>query len=313
MSEQIYDLDGLKPLTSNQYDGCKTKAIDRLKKRVGDKPTRKQFKREYSPLVTVLDYVALVVFIAALAVSSTHIMQLAAQEAAASYKLIQTGWQFDQNTYTVIHQLGLIALAEASAILFLVMHNLTAGNRASRPVWLRPVGLFGFMAVCSAAFVFAANLVSGLHPFIAVLPPLFTLGVGYRLETIITELLRRQREIDTAYQQALDAWTVAQSDIQKHPEFKALFAQELWQALTSGAKSRTPYKDAPAGFRVAAVKREMQRDSWAYDLDGLPTVTSYKEGGEETENPTTAATAPQYTNGHHVEPVPIRMNGAGSN
>ena len=53
-----YSLLSLKPLTASQYDNVKSQAMNRVQNRIGAKPTRQQFKREYAPLFGVLDVLA---------------------------------------------------------------------------------------------------------------------------------------------------------------------------------------------------------------------------------------------------------------
>jgi hypothetical protein len=41
------------------------------------------------------------------------------------------------------------------------------------------------------------------------------------------------------------------------------FRQAIWEKLI-GVPANRDWKDAPAGARAAAVRREMERDAWAY-------------------------------------------------
>ncbi|HSS97892.1 MAG TPA: hypothetical protein VLK33_12720 [Terriglobales bacterium] len=78
-------INDLKPLTLEQYDQCRARALERVSKRIGDKPTREQFQRELGALWTILDIIALVVFLPALAISSIHIIAHMGNLAEASY------------------------------------------------------------------------------------------------------------------------------------------------------------------------------------------------------------------------------------
>ena len=69
-----YDINDLKELTTAQLDAAREAALKRVQARIGSKPARKDYRREYGPLWTVLDLLALVIFCAALAVSSVHIL-----------------------------------------------------------------------------------------------------------------------------------------------------------------------------------------------------------------------------------------------
>lgn len=260
-----YQLNELRPLSGSQYDAARAEALKRVQSRVGEKPTRSQFKREYGRLMTILDWIALLVFLAAFVVSSTHIIQLMKAEAANSFEgATGAGIQVSLNLYTYAHEIGLIALAELSAILFLVMHNLGQESRQ----W-KHLSIFGVMALAAAVFVFYANVTSGLNPFIAVLPPLFTLGIGYRLEQIVVETMRRRVEIDSKYTEALGMWEAAQHDPTEHPDYLPFLRRAVWEKLVS-YKANRDFLDAPPGFKVQAVQRELQRDTWAGDEKIVP-------------------------------------------
>lgn len=253
------ELQKLKPLTADQYDACKARAVERVKARIGAKPTRKQYSREYAPLLGILDVLAAVIFIAALAVSSLHILAYSGHEATLSYTTTNTqqitGIVIDQHTYGVIHQIGFILLAEAAMLLFAVLFQTRRGLER---------GVSGVLAVLAMVFVIVANLSSGLTPFLAILAPLFTIGIGFRLEAIVAESLRRNAEVDRRYNEALTTWERVQDDITAHPDYKPLLVSEIWQKLVS-LKANAAFVDAPAALRHAAVRREMEREAWAYE------------------------------------------------
>lgn len=247
-------LDGLKPLTLVQYDGAKEAALRRVAKRVGDKPTRRQFQRELSPLWTVLDAIALVVFIAALVISSVHIISHMGALAASSYKASAAGMVIDKNAYVLAHQLLMIFLSEGSMILFLVMFGL------SPRTWRK--GVYLGLAGLAVVFVLVANVQSGIGTLESFLAPAFTIGIGLKLEHLLTQQVKRREEVDKAYQKALDVWEKASADSTTHPDYPALLKQEIWAALL---KKNPAYADAPPGFKWAAVERETAREKWAYE------------------------------------------------
>lgn len=255
------ELADLKELTTSQLDMARTAALARVAGRIGDKPVRKSYRREYGPLWTALDLLALVIFAAALAISSVHILAYSGHEAAASFDRVQQqpmlGLPLDAALYGLVHQLGFILLAEAAMLLFFVLYRTRHGFER----WLSLA-----LAVAAMAFVVVANLASGLNVFLALLAPAFTIGIGFRLEALIAENLRRNREIDQRYRAALDVWETASQDATRHPDYRPLLAQEIWQKL-AGLKANAPFVDAPAGFKRAAVHRELAKESWALDLD----------------------------------------------
>jgi hypothetical protein len=255
------DISKMKELTTAQMDVARENALQRVKTRIGDKPVRSAYRREFGALWTSLDVLALVIFVAALAISSLHILAYAGKEAASSYDRVAAaallGIQIDSNLYGVFHQLGFIALSESAMLLFFVLYR--SGRGVER--WLSLA-----LALAAMAFVVVANLSSGLNVFLSLLAPAFTIGIGFRLEALIAENLRRNREVDHNYRAALETWEIASVDPAKHPDYRSILAQEIWQKLMS-LKANAPYADAPAHIKRAAVHRELAKQSWAADID----------------------------------------------
>ncbi len=278
------NLTNLKPLTSHQYDTARAAALERVKTRIGEKPERKHFKREMGPIATPLDYIALIVFVAALAVSSAHIITFMTGQAVDSFKAVDgaPGVQLGRDTWAVIHQIGLILLAESAAILFMTMHTMTAATRAHRAAWNRWISIPLILAALAAVFVLMANLASGVNVLVSLMPPVFTLGIAVRLEAIIAAYLRRRDAITNRYIEAFTIWELASKDTTKHPDFMPMFRSELWQAIV---KKNRGWEEAPSDVRRAAVIRELERETWAYD-----------EG---------SAVLPLSVNGHGTTPSPL--------
>jgi hypothetical protein len=292
------DLNRLKPLTTEQSDAARRKALERVTARIGSRPSRKDFQRELGSMLTLLDALALLVFIPALTVSSIHIIQHMGALANVSYAAIATysaGTVIGRDLYTAAHQWLLIPLAEASMLLFLVMFTLTKG-------WRRVV--FLALAIAAVLFVTIANVASGIGSLESVLAPLFTIGIGLHLESLIVRQLERRSDVSSRYLAALSTWEAASQDATKHPDYLPILKQELWARLMALTNNK-PFADAPAAFRHAAVRRELERDMWAFAGDtvytGISRVetpntpvndqqfhtngTGQVEGGEPVENP----------------------------
>jgi hypothetical protein len=171
--EQYYELNGLKPLTTEQYDKCREVALRRVQARIGNKPLRRYFERELGNQWTILDILALGVFAAAFVVSSVHIIAHMGQLANDSYsKLSQstTGTFIGDDLYTAVHQWAMIFMSEGSMILFDVLFGLT------RKTWRR--WIFAALALVAAVFVIVANWQSDVGALESVMPAIFTLGLG---------------------------------------------------------------------------------------------------------------------------------------
>lgn len=254
-----YTINDLKQLTIAQYDECRARALDRVSKRIGDKPTRQQFQRELGRLWTVLDIIALVVFLPALAVSSIHIISHMGRLAESSYLAgtqASAGTIISRDLFVAVHQWALIPLAEGSMILFLVMFG------QSRKGWRRWV--YFALAMLAGVFVLVANWQSGIGPLESLLAPAFTIGIGLKLEHLIVQTLRRKEDVDKRYLEALAIHEAASQDATQHPDYQPLLKQEIWQKIVS-LKANAAFVDAPAGFKHKAVKRELDKDQWAYN------------------------------------------------
>lgn len=259
ISTSSLDLSQLKPLTTEQYDKCREAALRRVQARIGDKPLRRDFERELGALWTFLDILALVVFAAAFAISSVHIivhMGVLASDSYANLTQSTFGTSIGADLYTAIHQWGAIAMSEGSMILFAVLFGLT------RKTWRR--WIFAALALIAAIFVIVANWQSGVGALESVMPAIFTLGLGLNLERLIVQTLKRREEVTTQYLAALATWEASNQDATTHIEYAPLLRQEIWQKLVSLAANKA-FADAPPSFKAAATRREMERDSWVFD------------------------------------------------
>lgn len=299
---QNVSINDLKALTIDQYDQCRARALERVSKRIGDKPTRERFKRELGPVWTILDIIAAVVFIPAFVISSVHIIahmgHLAEGSFAASIQA-GAGIVFGRDLYIGLHQVMAIPLAEGSLILFLVMFGMTKNG------WRRWVYLA--LATLAGVFVLVANWQSGIGVLESVLAPAFTIGIGLKLEYLIVQTLARRETVDQQYLAALSIYEAATVDPAQHPDFMPLLRQALWEKLVS-LKANESFRDAPAGFKHLAVKRELSRESWAHDADA-PLVDEFSPL-EEVSKPT--VDNPFGSTAHDLEPVgrdSISMNG----
>lgn len=262
----------LRPLNLNQYDDAKATVLERVNKLIGDKPTRDSLKRDQGVLFTPLDILAVVVFFAAFLVSSVHIIHRMGEMAnknfaAQSANVLTYGLNIDGNVYTLAHQLGFIFLAEASMLLFMVTWRMQIKREKieGRVFWnLIPRQIFSVylaLALVAMAFVLIANAASGLNFLEALMPPVFTIGLGFHVEHLIVELLERRDDLNSRLVKAMNTWDQANEDPTTHPEYRKLLMRELWEKLSKLAANRE-LADVPAQYKLAAVHREMERDVW---------------------------------------------------
>lgn len=249
-----YSLADLKPLTGAARDDARARAIRRVMKLAGPRPTRQRFAVEYGRLFGVLDWLAAFVFVSALVISSLNILSHMGRLASTAYVASPAGITIPRGAAVVLVQVFSIPLAEFSMVAFLVMFGLARG-------WRRWVYLA--LALLATAFLLVANIRSGIGTFEAALPALFTIGTGLRLEYLLAEQLKRRDDIDARYRAALADWTQATTAPEEHAAFLQLYAEELWQKLIS-YKANEAFIDAPADFKRAAVQRELDAMRWAH-------------------------------------------------
>ncbi len=302
-----YTLADLKQLTLDQYDACKERALERTHKRIGERPTRKQFERELGRLWTMLDLIALVVFACALVVSSAHIIIHMGKLASASFDATGAAAFMPKEVFVAIHQWALIPLAEGSLILFTVMFSVT------HHTWRR--WLYLLLAAVAVTFVLVANLQSGIGLLESILAPAFTIGIGLKLEMLIVQSLKRRREVDQKYQEAMNIYEAATQDATAHPTYSRHLMQEIWQKLMS-LKANQVFADAPPGFKRLAVEREMKRENWMDDTSERVDVVEVEAPPKEVK-----AENPQVPFGNLVPvlaesasmPMMLHANGHGTN
>lgn len=175
----------------------------------------------------------------------------------------------------------MILLAEASMLLFMVMHGLNSQSRTNRSRWFRAISLPLLLALVAAVFVFVANWQSGIGLLESIMPPVFTVGIGVHLERLIVTGIQRRHEIDQRYMNAMTIFEQASADPTRHPDYVPVLRQEIWEKLVSLPLNRD-FKNAPSSFKHGAVRHEMERSRWAYG--DAPTVIE----DWHPERPTTA-------------------------
>jgi len=258
-------LSDIQPLEVAQYEVMKSRAGDVLREHAGRKPHRADYEADREPVWGIWDVPAVVIMLAALLLSTAHVMthmgKLAAETYPASAAIAGDLW--DMATYGRIHQYGAIALAEASVLLFVMLFkHVSLPNRGSGfRAYAGPITLgatFLVLAVMAALFVFNANLQSGTGLIESLLPPALTLGLGLYLETKLATALANREAVTRAYREALAVWQEAQRDITTHPDYRATLRKVLAEALLQLPHNRAI--PIPQDVLALAVARELYRD-----------------------------------------------------
>ena len=126
---------------------------------------------------------------------------------------------------TVAHIVTYIFLSELSMILFMTMYAMR--RETSDPTkWV-----FLGLAVMAGVFVVIANLQSGIGTLESIMPPAFTIGIGFYLEKLITRRMGRVEEVDARYHKALNIWEIVYHNPEKHNQYEHELRGELWEEL----------------------------------------------------------------------------------
>lgn len=256
------NLNDLKALSPEQYEKCKLSTLKRVQARIGDKPQRDDFRRQYGRVWELMDLPLLLVFLAAFLVSSLHIADHMSASAATSFETLESGagLRLNLHDFVTAHQIAYVLLAEFAMLSFFTAWQIRSKSMNTWLKWLHPLLI---MALTAALFVLLVNISSGVGLLEGIMPPLFTIGIGFRLEAIASEFLDRRREIDDKYSKALLHWEDLQDDPTGHTDYLPILRAELWHYLTVKLSSNRAFADAPRLFRWQAVEREIQREHWA--------------------------------------------------
>lgn len=262
----------LKGLTLTQYDDAKATTFGRVQKLIGQKPTRKSLQREQASLFTPLDFLAIIVFLAAFWVSSVHIITHMGKLATSTYSETTEplGFVVDGQTYAVAHQMSFIFLAEASMLLFMVTWRMQTRDHTGTlklpligqtKIPTKIFSVYLILSLIAMSFVLVANLASGLTVLEALMPPMFTIGLGFHVEHIIVQWLDRRTLLDKRFIEKMDIWEKSSEDPTTHPKYRELLMREVWDKIAR-VRDNKELADAPAQLKLVAVHRELERDQW---------------------------------------------------
>lgn len=253
-------IDHIKSLSNASYEQVKSVALKRTKNSLGTRPDRNTFKRQQAPLFSILEVLALIVWIAALGISSVHIWKYAGAQANISFaKQAQVlGFSVDGSLYGYIHQFGFFLMAELAMLLFFILFRTKSGFTK----WTSLV-----LTILTAAFVITANLESGLTVFLSLLVPAITIGVGLRADELIVESIRRNKEIDERYHTALTEYELIEKEPEKSSIYRQHLGNEIIQKLASLKVNDGKMNELTPDEKRLLVLRELEREKIFENLD----------------------------------------------
>jgi len=225
------------PLKSDQIRACETVAEQRVREKLGPKPTLEAYtsmvsekassRAILSTLVTPIDYFMIPLLIALFMVSMSHMITFSGSIADTSYHEQADGFAgiwFSPFVWAIITQFGFFFMSEIGIIFFYNRYRQVDVDRSrfrSPNFW---------MSILFAVLTFVANIVSllnnaegvlsvGLAVFVGALVPAATLLMGDRWAEITFELVeskkRYAQEFNDAvakYRADLDRWSRINED-----------------------------------------------------------------------------------------------------
>lgn len=254
----------IKPL--DQYN--RTKAYQAAEKAlaqwIGAMPTREQFAHHarsmYPRQVTIgVTVICLFLLAASFVPSAIRLFQIGSQT---------FGLAIPEQGSMIAVGVSTILLSETGQVGFMLALSVL-GEQAST---LARAFLYA-SALASTAVALVGNLqvvspweVGRAFAWIeAVIPPVLVLSTSYVLKQQMLNAIRERHANEQAYQQALHAWELETSNLDRHPDFTRFYANALIDQLARFNRSKLAREQLLAlneYERYVLYQRELQADSW---------------------------------------------------
>lgn len=194
---------------------------------------------------------------------------------------------------------AMVIMAETAQILFsLAVAVMDASKTAKRLLYVSMFGATVLALVGNGQVSLPGHETNPFAWLESFMPPLLVLSTAYILkEQMLTAIAQRHANTQ-AYQEAVNAWKLANSNPEKHPRYMSALANALRDALKeenakgTGANAR---RELMAALDVESwkrlVKRELMADDW-YSEDAAPLAPQQAQEGHSAAIATTEAQAP---------------------
>ena len=262
----------IKHLSAEQYDHSRSSALERVLANNG-KPTLRQFKTQHALEhgLVLLYGLATIIFVVAFAVSSQHVIAYANKTASIAHipQSITGLTALVAQSWYLVHELGLLLLAEVAMVTFMIMGRITTTILERLLMYI--------LAISCAAFVVWANLQSGLVWYLSVLIPAITIGSSIIFEHWFVNSIKEEKRIRTAYRDAVNAYEATQNNPTKHPDYLGYLRQAIFDALLDAqtGTDRTARRAWLIGLSVAEraylADAEIRLNDWSIEAIA-PTV-----------------------------------------
>jgi len=293
----------LKPLTSEERQGARERALAVMARQLGPEPTRRDFQH-----VSVDGYPPALLYLAALAT----LLLLGAFFTISAYRLFHMGSELfsDANpTLRLILSVCLVLGAEIGQVTFTlaaaVFVSAERGNMGDKRALYIGATLSTIIAVIGnvqqAYWPPTPNAFQAIEAFV---PPLvFMLGASV-LKHLALESIRSRHAADRAFEQALRIWQRQKSALTTHPDWRQAYANALRDALAQKNRRRAVLKTMTNEDWITAVWAEMQAEQW-FDLKAVPEIAEIAE----ISSPTTSVAKADVVQYFYENPDAERLSG----
>lgn len=206
---------------------------------------------------------------------------------------------------------AMVIMAETAQILFsLAVAVMDASKTAKRLLYVSMFGATVLALVGNGQVSLPGHETNPFAWLESFMPPLLVLSTAYILkEQMLTAIAQRHANTQ-AYQEAVNAWKLANSNPEKHPRYMSALANALRDAIKednakgTGANARRELMsalDVESWKRL--VKRELMADDWYGEPMEQPALIA--QDSQTVEVPASVAPARQTTRRRAAEPVTV--------
>jgi hypothetical protein len=271
-------LHNLQALTNEQYDAAKETAKARIVKAAGAKPTLDQFEKRAgrkSALERSMEVALLLIFLATAMLSTLHNLQFTARSVqqlscvAEEGSAVKCGLTVGVYDFIVAHQIALILAAELALFVFMGMHREPYLPQVEgfwpnvRRMVRKEMSVWRLLAAVAVSYIFMANassITQGGNVLIAMIPPVFSIGIGLWLEKELKTRDEAKKEMNREFELRLAKWALETENPEDNSKYFTYRNQAIWQKLVS-LKANVFAENWPIELKRYAVSRELLRES----------------------------------------------------
>jgi hypothetical protein len=287
------------PLSTKGWEDARSRAEAVIAGRISA-PLRHQFRAadsQYPPqLIGVVVALMIAVALAAFYIS--------AGKEIAVVDTVMRGLVVDYARLTVayieIAILAALMLSEFGALLFGLGSRVLATHRA-----LSRVMRF-FQIICVLIAILGNITITMAHPivealvfdwFLTLAAPVLVIGIGLIVEELLSTWLIARQSAISKYNDALKAWQQATADPESHPDFYAVWGEEILDQLNQRSprnkKVIAELLEGDPGLRIVIVSLEWARHDWLFTANVAAEISGKLAGNSGNSSNSGQSPQPQ--------------------